>query len=268
MVTKWRAVLAAAAISVTVFGLTVVAVSVATADTSTGDGEIRVVQMNDSTSTPDPVTPVWNDSTSTPTATVTARGTDRNRSNPTPRTRETGTQTPASTAVTPSPSPTVSPTPSPSPTPTATATVTPSGEWTRLDRFVQITDWRYDENREVFVIEFRSDRPVTVSGLAGGQHSEGARTGAATRDRTARGTDTIEFDAPAYSGEAQITLTTKYSFEEGRYVSISTGVSGENPFKRIPSTTALVGGAVFGMLSGLIALRRILNRSGSPEEAW
>jgi hypothetical protein len=195
-------------------------------------------------------------------------GTDNNASNPTPNV----TVTPGST-VTSTPSPTATRTPTPSPTPTDTPTATPVEDGTEpyasLDKWVNVTDWSYNDDAEVFVVTFTAEEPNTITAMAGGEREEGVGTGVVTEERLSRGENTIRIPAPAIGGEAMITITSEESIDAGQYVYVSTGVSGESPFEQVSPTYAWFGGASVTLLMGIAAiLRRVRGGDDAPEEAW
>jgi hypothetical protein len=135
-----------------------------------------------------------------------------------------------------------------------------------LSRYTEVTDWEYTDGQ--WTITFETSEPVTVTLSQAGQAEEGATTFTIEQFDLERGTNTISFEAPRLNDEAQVSITSSHSVDEGRGVLLSTGqTGGSNPLGGTSATAGWVGGASVTTLMGLIAFRRRLKGGrGSPEE--
>ena len=186
------------------------------------------------------------------------------------------------TTTTPTPHATATPEPTSTPTSTDTdtdrepATGTPANasdsdepEYAeRLDQYVVVESYTFNQETETWQITFEAEEPGTVTITAGGQFEEGSGTGTIVQERISRGTTTVTVPAPLIDGESTVFITSSRSIDAGRYVYLSTGQSGGNPFDT-PGTMGWIGGASVVFSMGVWAFRkRLRGGSGGPEEVW
>ncbi|WP_121822107.1 hypothetical protein [Halostella salina] len=135
-----------------------------------------------------------------------------------------------------------------------------------LSRYTEITDWEYSGGQ--WVITFDASEPVTVTLSQAGQAEEGATTFNIRQVTLDRGVNTVTFEAAALNGEAQVSIVSEYSIDEGRGVLLSTGqTGGSSPFEGTSATAGWLGGATITTLMGVLAFRRRLKGGrGAPEE--
>lgn len=139
----------------------------------------------------------------------------------------------------------------------------------RLDDRVTVKSYEYNAEKEEFTVTFNSTEPVTVTGVESrSESSEGVRSVAVTQDRTSRGESTITFEASDTNGEAEITLSTDQSIDQGRMVEISTGVPQELPLSNVSPGSGWLGGVILAFTMFVIAAWRELKKeSGEPKVA-
>lgn len=138
----------------------------------------------------------------------------------------------------------------------------------RLDRFVVIESYTYDEEAEKWRITFRAEEPGTVTVTEAAQFEEGSGTISIVQERVPRGATTVTLDAPLRAGESAVVITSGRSIDAERAVYLSTGQSGDNPFGTT-GTMGWLGGASVVFAMGVWAFRnRLRGGSGGPEEVW
>lgn len=138
----------------------------------------------------------------------------------------------------------------------------------RLDRYVVVQSYDYNSDAERWTITFDAQEPATVTLAESGQFEEGSARFSITQERVSRGRTTVTLDAPLRNGEAQVSLTTSRSIDNGHGVILSTGQNGDNPFSTT-GTMGWFGGAAVVFCMGVWAFRhRLRGGSGGPEEAW
>ena len=137
-----------------------------------------------------------------------------------------------------------------------------------VDEFVRLTEWTYDEDAEVFELHFEVDRRSVITVSEAIQRPEGAGEGQIRQQRLSPGENVVTIPSRSAAGEAGVTMTTRQSIDEGRFVYVSTGVAQTGgPFEGTTATAGWFGGAsvVFAMLlaSAWQVKRKKLNK---PEE--
>lgn len=191
-----------------------------------------VALADDSTTTPTPTPTMNNTTTSTPTTTATSTSTSTN--GPMPTAEPTRTSTPTVTATS---------------TPASSSTDFSGGRV--IDRYVSLTDWRYEDG--TFYLTFYAEPHSTLTITESVQRERGVGEGSLRRVTIAKGETTVEIDAEKVANEAAVTITTSQSITEGRYVYVSTGITdSRSPFAGTTSTAGWFGGA--GTVAGIFVL--------------
>jgi hypothetical protein len=146
-----------------------------------------------------------------------------------------------------------------------------SDDRTSIDSNLDVVEWEYDSANERFIITFESES-VTGSRVSLSEQVDTDRgvTRYNIRQERITGTETIEFDARQWGGEAGVSIVTQRALQEtGTGVIISTGErDGSDPFNT-PGTMGWFGGVTVGVVTGLVAFRRRLRGgNGGPKSAW
>lgn len=140
-----------------------------------------------------------------------------------------------------------------------------------VDSDLDVVEWEYDASNERFLITFESDR-IGGSRISMSEQVDTERgvTRFNIEQIRVSGTETVEFEARTWQGEAGVSVISEQSLEEtGTGVIISTGErSGDDPFDT-SGRMAWFGGAGVALLTGIVAFRRrLFGGDGKPKSAW
>jgi len=138
-----------------------------------------------------------------------------------------------------------------------------------VDSTLRIVEYEYLDNRGGFHIVFEADRSKRITLTEAVQFEEGAGSGRLYQQRIPSGQTEVFVAVSRQSGQAALTLTTAETLEENRFVWISTGQQGDNPFEGTSATAGWVGGflTTAGMI--VLAVRRVSKKKrGEVSSGW
>ena len=138
---------------------------------------------------------------------------------------------------------------------TTAAAVEDADRSKRLDSTTRITNWRYDENSQEFVLTVDAEIPTSMTGAESVPHGEGMREAAIVERELYVGTNTVRVPARKTNGTAVVSITTSKSLNEQRQIVIQYGERDDgdaNPFATFGGESGLFTGV--GMTTLLAAL--------------
>jgi len=92
-----------------------------------------------------------------------------------------------------------------------------------IDPGTRLVDWRYDNDRQGFVLVVETDGRTVMTITEAVQFKEGAGSGRIYQKRIPNGTSELFVPVKPRSGEAAVTITTPGSLRQNSYSYVSTG---------------------------------------------
>jgi hypothetical protein len=138
---------------------------------------------------------------------------------------------------------------------TTAADVEPGERTKRIDSTTRITNWRYDENSQEFVLTVESEIPASMTAAESVPSGEGMREAAIVERQLYVGTNTVRVPARKTNGTAVISITTSKSIDAQRQIIVQYGERDDdeaNPFETFGGESGLFWGV--GMTVILAAL--------------
>jgi hypothetical protein len=142
----------------------------------------------------------------------------------------------------------------------------------RIDSTTRITNWRYDEGSQEFVLTVNAEIPTSMTGAESVPHGEGMREAAIVKRQVYVGTNTVRVPARKLNGTAVISITTPKSLNDQRQIIIQHGEregDGEaNPLSTFGGESGLFWGVgMTVLLAGLAAWYTIRTEASGVVEA-
>ena len=136
-----------------------------------------------------------------------------------------------------------------------------------LDSEIRIVDWSYSDG--MFSVTFHADRPGSVTVSEATQSQRGFTSFRTSNERIFTGETVVTVPASESGGEAQISITSSRSLQEGRGLILSTGeVAQSSPFERTSSTAGWFGGAgTVAFIMIVVVVRELRREPDAPEVA-
>lgn len=138
-----------------------------------------------------------------------------------------------------------------------------------IDSNLRIVEYRYSDSRDGFVIVFEADRSAQITMTEAVQFEEGAGQGRLYQQRIPSGQTEVFVSVPRRAGQAALTMTTAETLAENRFVWISTGQQGDNPFEGTSATAGWIGGFLTTAGMMVLAIRRVRKKKrGEVSTGW
>ena len=138
-----------------------------------------------------------------------------------------------------------------------------------VDSDLRIVEYRYSDSREGFVVVFEADSSTRITMTEAVQFEEGAGQGRLYQQRIPAGQTEVFVAVPRRAGQAALTMTTGETLDQNRFVWISTGQQGDNPFEGTSATAGWLGGFLTTAGMMVLAIRRVRKKKrGEVSTGW
>lgn len=124
----------------------------------------------------------------------------------------------------------------------------------QLDSTTRITNWRYDEASQEFVLTVEADIPQTLTGAESVPRGEGMREASIKQVQLQVGTNVVRIPAEQHNEVAVISVTMTKSITEQRQIIIQSGEQGDdNPLSTLGGTSGVFTGIGVTLTLSLLA---------------